>query len=576
MNIQYPEKEQFTAALQQTPSDSMDFVVLTSSVFVSSGLEEFKIHLDECGRVLKKGGLLFVHGIPEVLPEVGVYLDRFLNFKYWISVESALRHPHHGLPSVHAAVLLFSKGRFNIEQVRFSHEFCAFCNKPLRDWGGKTHLMNPDGYAISDVWKGLPSADNYTHISSPVLNTILKMIDGGNGQRSNSHIPLLTEINATDFGPEKKGIIGPKEGLGADVKLIAEPTTQYYLPGFARPTSDLHSPQEAPIAIEPGTQKWNVVIQGDAVEILKKYPDNSIDLAFADPPYNLDKAYNVYDDERDRKAYLTWCNAWLEEYARILKPTGALYILNLPRWTMYHAAFLNQKLYFQNWIVWDALSEPRGKLMPAHYGLLFYTKHPTNFTFNYETVGKIDARYYCLRQSCIHHRKVEGADDKEPLTDIWADIHRLKHQRDRDYHPCQLPDGLMERIIRLSTNPGDIVLDALAGTGTTAVVAARLGRRYVAIDIDEEYVNITRQKLGEITRLGFVPRRSVPKPRSKYTKKALQLELRDITNQLGHLPTPEDVRKMSRYGLDAFLETFPSWGKALKAAKLEVQNGRSA
>lgn len=576
MNIQYPEKEQFISTLQQTPSNSMDFVVFTTSVFLPSGLEELKIHLDECGRVLKKGGLLFVHGIPEALPELGVYLDRFLNFKYWISVESAPHRPNHGLPSVHAAVLLFSKGRFNIEQVRFPHEYCAFCNKPLRDWGGKTHLMNPNGYAISDVWKGLPSADNYTRISSPVLNTILKMIEGENGRRSNSHMPLLAEINATDFSHEKKGVIGPKEGLGADIKIIAEPISQYYLPGFARPTSDLPSPQEAPTAIEPGTQKWNIVIQGDAVEILKKYPDDSIDLVFADPPYNLDKAYNVYDDEQDRKAYLAWCNAWLGEYTRILKPTGALYVLNLPRWTMYHATFLNQRLYFQNWIVWDALSEPRGKLMPAHYGLLFYTKHTTNFTFNYEAVGKIDARYYCLRQSCIRQRKAEGADDKEPLTDIWADIHRLKHRRDRDYHPCQLPDGLMERIIRLSTNPGDIVLDALAGTGTTAVVAARLGRQYVAIDIDEEYVNITRQKLEEITRLGFVPRQSVPKPRSKYNKKALQLELRDIANQLGHLPTPEDVRKMSRYGPDAFLEAFPSWGKALKAAKLEVENGRSA
>jgi len=317
---------------------------------------------------------------------------------------------------------------------------------------------------------------------------------------------------------------------------------------------------------------FNVVHHGDAVEILKQYPNNSIDLVFADPPYNLDKAYNVYDDERRDEEYIKWCNTWLQEYVRILKPTGSLYVLNLPRWTMYHAVFLNRRLYFQNWIVWDAMSEPRGKLMPAHYGLLFYTKHPTDFTFNYDKVGQLDARYYCLRPSCIRKRKAAGVDDKMPLTDIWWDIHRIKHQRDRDYHPCQLPDSLMERIIRLSTNEGDVVLDALCGTGTTPVTAVRLGRRYVAIDIDERYVRITREKIAEVKRKGYVERKSIHKPRRKYTKKELQLELRDLAAKLGRLPAPEDVQRMSKYDLDAFFEMFPTWGKALKAAKLEVQS----
>jgi site-specific DNA-methyltransferase (adenine-specific) len=210
--------------------------------------------------------------------------------------------------------------------------------------------------------------------------------------------------------------------------------------------------------------------------------------------------------------------------------------------------------------------------MPAHYGLLFYTKHPTNFTFNYDEVGQLDARYYCLRSSCIRKRKAEGVDDKMPLTDIWWDIHRIKHRRDRDSHPCQLPDALMERIIRLSTNEGDIVLDALCGAGTTPVTAVKLGRRYVAIDVDEKYVRMTRRKIAEVERKGYVERESVNKPQRKYTKKELQLELRDLAADLGRLPTPEDVQKMSEYDLQVILDTFPTWGKALKAAKLEVQS----
>jgi site-specific DNA-methyltransferase (adenine-specific) len=314
----------------------------------------------------------------------------------------------------------------------------------------------------------------------------------------------------------------------------------------------------------------DVIHQGDALDVLKRYPDDSIDLVFADPPYNLKKDYGSYEDGTEEEHYVKWCNAWLSEYARILKPTGSLYVLNLPRWTMYHAAFLNERLHFQNWIVWNALSEPSGKLMPAHYGLLFYTKHPTGFTFNYDEVGSQDARHYCLRASCIRDRKKAGEDDKEPLTDIWWDIHRIRHKKDRDYHPCQLPDALLERIIRLSTNEGDIVLDALCGVGTTPVIASEHGRRYVGIDIDQDYVAITEEKLRSVRESGSVVRTRISKTKLPFSKKELQLELRSIASQLGRLPTPEDIERMSVHGLDAFLSTFPTWSKALKAAKLEV------
>jgi len=558
--LQYLEAAGLLSSLRGLPSASQDLIVLiTGALRVPT--TELQECLDECVRLLSEGGLLFVQGRPDTLPELGVYLDQRLRFRYWIAVESSPHQPTRGLPSVHAAILLFSQGeRFDIRRVRFPHEYCAFCGRTLRDWGGKSHLMNPQGYAISDVWKvgafgqtPLPPADNYNGLSFPVLDTILKMVDPGRPFR---------------------GLIVPKEGLrpeaGAYLRGGPTPTDAGPPP---RPTgtnrmalSGPGLPQYTPVTQED--ELWNRVWQGDVLEVLRRYPDESVDLAFADPPYNLDKAYHIYEDEQEREAYLKWCNAWLEEYIRVLKPNGSLYILNLPHWTMYHAAFLNRRLHFQNWIVWDAVSEPRGKLLPAHYGLLFYTKHPTDFTFNYDEVGYIDARSYCLRSSCIRKRKALGEDKKEPLTDIWWDIHRLKHRRNRDYHPCQLPDALLERIIRLSTNPGDIVLDALAGTGTTAVVAARLGRRYVAIDIDPTYVAIMQEKLTQVKIWGDVYRPPLPRPRPRYNKKALQLELREMALELGRLPTPEDVRRMSRYGLEAFLEAFPTWGKALKAAKL--------
>ena len=546
--VEYITRINFIQSLRQSPNDSADAVIIVTGAITPFDFDEIQQCLDESVRVLRNGGLLFVQGYPTYLPELGVYLDQRLTFKYWIAIKSLEQRNTGGLPSVHAAVLLFTKGNgnFQINRVRFPHGYCSHCGKTLRDWGGKAHLMDPEGFAAPDVWTSLPLEDNYAQLSEPALSAIIKMVAGN------------------------KIIVGPSQGVKTSQTSIGEPTYQYYLPHFGPKTN---YPKESQI-LEDGL--WNVVHHGDAIEILKRYPDNSVDLVFADPPYNLSKGYSVYNDTQSRDEYLAWCNSWLEEYIRILKPTGALYLLNLPHWTMYHAAYLNKRLYFKNWIVWDALSEPRGKIMPAHYGLLFYTKHPTKFIFNQEKLKEIDSRQYCLRASCIRERKVLGDDKKDPLTDIWSDIHRLKHRRDRDYHPCQLPDALMERIIRLSTNEGDVVFDALAGTGTTAIIAKRLGRRYVAIDIDETYVRITQEKLEQVEDLGYVQRQSIKRPRPRYSKKSLQLELQSIAAKLGRLPTPEDVRKMSSYSLDAYLETFPTWGKALKAAKMEVRrNGNT-
>ncbi|MEW6716276.1 MAG: DNA methyltransferase [Chloroflexota bacterium] len=567
INIDYLSIENIKRGLQERVSSSVDFIVfVTGALFPERNLVQLKEYLEECIRVLQNEGLLFVQGRPDYLPELGVFLDQRLNFKYWIAIESLPRRPSAGLPSVHAGMLLFSKGnrRFNIQRTRFPHQRCAACGRYLKDWGGKTHLMHPEGYVISDVWRDLPQENNYTQISEPVIDTVLRMLDFRSEVKK-----TLFESLGNDL--EIRGLFAPAEGLASQNRLFAEPAVQYSLPGFIEKQGDRVS-----VTQEVGGRLFDVVHLGDAVEILKQFPDNSIDLAFADPPYNLDKAYSVYDDERDERRYIDWCNTWLKEYVCVLKPTGALYVLNLPRWTMYHASFLNQHLYFQNWIVWEALSEPRGKLMPAHYGLLYYTKHPTDFTYNYDQVGQLDARFYCLRSSCIRKRKAVGEDDKEKLTDIWWDIHRIKHKRDRDYHPCQLPEALMERIIRLSTNEGDIVLDALSGTGTTAATAVKLGRRYVAIDIDKYYVGLTREKIAEVERQGYVSRESLSRPKQKYSKKELQLELRDLAVRLGRLPTPDDVRKLSKYDVRVFYEIFPTWGKAIKAAKLEVDSDGTA
>ncbi|MCK6630594.1 MAG: site-specific DNA-methyltransferase [Anaerolineae bacterium] len=569
MNISYIQHIELLEELSKRGSNSLEFVILATGALDANDKQSLFLLLQESVRVLKHGGVLFVQGIPRVLPELGVFLEKHLTFKYWFAVES-IPIESRRLPSVHAAVMLFTKGdsRFNIKRVRLPHQYCKACKRTVKDWGGKAHLMHPEGYVISDVIKDLPPANNYSQISKPLFDILIEMLDFPSERKG--QLDNLIDLPL----PQIDGLVGPIEGLAWKHKFLTESHVQYVLPNFPLPPAKQNGKQHQPI-ITPIIDKENlfdIIHQGDAIEILRQYPDESVDLVFADPPYNLDKDYTIYDDEQADHKYVEWCNTWLTEYIRILKPTGSLFVLNLPHWALYHADFLNQHLYFQNWIVWDALSEPRGKVMPAHYALLFYTKHPTDFTFNYEAISPIDARHYCLRASCVCNRKRMGDDEKVNLNDIWWDVHRIKHRRDRDYHPCQLPESLMGRIIRLATNPGDVVLDAFGGTGTTPLTALQLGRRYVAIDLDSNYVNIMWDKIAQIESLGQVQRQSTKQASRTVTKKALQLELRQLTLDLGRLPTPEDVKEKSQYGLDLFLETFPTWGKALKAAKLEIQS----
>jgi site-specific DNA-methyltransferase (adenine-specific) len=193
----------------------------------------------------------------------------------------------------------------------------------------------------------------------------------------------------------------------------------------------------------------------------------------------------------------------------ILKPGGALLVLNIPKWAVYHAVFLLNKMNFQHWIVWDALSTPAGKLLPAHYALLYFTKPGDRIKNNYEKLKYIDSRKYCLRLSCIRDRKLRGEDEKEKMSDIWKDIHRIKHKRDRDYHPCQLPIKLMNRIIELFTNEGDLVYDPFGGAGTTGISSILLKRRFILSEIDPKYVEISERNLKKIIvdeegKLGYI------------------------------------------------------------------------
>ncbi len=242
----------------------------------------------------------------------------------------------------------------------------------------------------------------------------------------------------------------------------------------------------------------NKITQGNCLELLKNIPDNSVDMTFADPPFNLKKKYTSYADNLEFQEYLNWCELWLKELARVTKPTGSIFVHNIPKWLTFYATFLNKMAHFKHWISWDAPTSPMGKsLQPAHYGILFYTKTPK------------DAKIYELRYPHKRDRKqgylLKDYGGKKGLlhpfgpliSDVWTDIHRIKHNRKRDPHPCQLPIHLLDRLILLTTDENDIVLDPFMGTGTTAISAKRLGRQFIGFELDEMYAQIAQEKVNK-------------------------------------------------------------------------------
>lgn len=266
----------------------------------------------------------------------------------------------------------------------------------------------------------------------------------------------------------------------------------------------------------------NQIIVGDAIREMKKIPDNSIDMTFADPPFNLNKKYGNYKDKKAAEDYIKWCEQWLSEMVRITKPTGSILVHNIPKWLISFANHLNKIAHFKHWIAWDSMSTPLGKtLLPAHYGILFYTKSLKGFKFR-----ELRALHKKCR-NCGEMIKDYGGKKNQInpygtlLSDTWTDIHRIRHNTRRDAHPCQLPEPLLERLILMTTDEGDVVFDPFIGAGTTALAAKRLGRNYVGVDIDPKYKKIVADKLKKVNyRLsnGYKYSGDVPETASKYLR----------------------------------------------------------
>ena len=219
----------------------------------------------------------------------------------------------------------------------------------------------------------------------------------------------------------------------------------------------------------------------DCTEFLKCLESESVDLAFADPPFNLGKQYSSQiDDARGELDYLSWSMGWLDEMVRVLKPGGSLFLYNLPKWNIPLGAHLAQSLTFRHWITVDIkFSLPiQGRLYPSHYSLLYYVKGKKPGIFHPDRTP-----VPCCRHCGGELRDYGGYKDKMnprgvSLTDVWTDIPPVRHAKYKKREANALSLKLMDRIICMASDPGSLVIDPFGGSGTTFVAAELLGRAW--------------------------------------------------------------------------------------------------
>ena len=229
------------------------------------------------------------------------------------------------------------------------------------------------------------------------------------------------------------------------------------------------------------------LILGDSLIELKNMSDESVNLIVADPPYNLGKDYGKTKDNLDKKEYIEFSKKWLNECNRILKPDGSIYIFMGVRFISYIYQILEDQLGldFQNWIVWhytQGLGKKKG-FSSRHDDILVFSKGK-NPTFNLDDI-RIPQKYY---------RKINNMRGANP-GNVWEFSHVHYCNENRQSHPTQKPEGLIERIVLASSNKNDLVLDPFSGSGTTLRVCQQLSRNCIGIEINQEYVDLTNERL---------------------------------------------------------------------------------
>jgi site-specific DNA-methyltransferase (adenine-specific) len=255
--------------------------------------------------------------------------------------------------------------------------------------------------------------------------------------------------------------------------------------------------------------------QGDCLERFRAVADASIDLVFADPPFNIGYDYDIYDDRREAEHYLDWTRQWAAEVKRVLRPAGAFWLAIGDEFAAELKCIVHRELGFslRSWVVWYYTFGVHctRKFSRSHAHLFYFTRDHKEYTFNDQAVRVPSARQLVYADRRAHPegrlpddtwilRPQDVPDGFTADGDTWYFPRVCGTFKERaGWHGCQMPEQLLGRILRACTNPGDVVLDPFGGSGTTLVVAKKLGRRYLGFELSPEYAAQIQARLDATT-----------------------------------------------------------------------------
>jgi DNA modification methylase len=252
----------------------------------------------------------------------------------------------------------------------------------------------------------------------------------------------------------------------------------------------------------------NTILHGDCIEHLSRIETSTVDLVFTDPPYNIGYEYDDYDDNLEPEDYIGWCDGWIAECNRVLKPTGSFWLAISDEYVS-ELDVLCKNIGFKrkSWIIWYYTFgvNCRKNFSRSHTHLLYYVKNTKIHTFNAESIGVPSARQLVYNDKraaglrlpdntwILRPQEIEAFTDEE---DTWHFPRVCGTHKERIPGSAnQLPEKLCERVILVSSNQNDVVLDPFGGTGTIAYVANRLKRQYITIELSLKWVDVIRKRL---------------------------------------------------------------------------------
>ncbi len=254
--------------------------------------------------------------------------------------------------------------------------------------------------------------------------------------------------------------------------------------------------------------------RGDCVEGMRSLPEGCVDLAFADPPFNIGYDYDIYEDRKACDVYLGWSRDWIGQVARVLKPEGSFWLAIGDEYAAELKVIAHREcgLHLRNWVVWYYTFgvNCKKKFTRSHAHMFYFVKDPKRFTFDDAAIRVPSARQLIYADTRANPagripddtwilRPQDVPEGFTPDQDTWSVSRVCGTFKERaGWHGCQMPEQILGRIIRACSKPGDLVLDPFGGSGTTLAVAKKLDRRFLGFELSDEYAARIETRLAAI------------------------------------------------------------------------------